>query len=46
MSFRLDVLWHEAPQFAAGLGNTVWLCGVSMILSLVLGALFLGPCMI
>ena len=43
MNFRLDVLWHEAPQFAAGFGNTVWLCGVSMILSLVLGALFLGP---
>jgi polar amino acid transport system permease protein len=43
MTFRLDVLWKEAPQFAIGLGNTVWLCGVSMVLSLVLGALFLAP---
>jgi polar amino acid transport system permease protein len=43
MTFRLDVLWKEAPQFAIGLGNTVWLCGVAMMLSLVLGALFLAP---
>jgi polar amino acid transport system permease protein len=43
MTFRLDVLWKEAPQFAAGLGNTVWLCLVAMIFSLVLGALLLGP---
>ena len=43
MTFRLDVIWKEAPQFAAGLGNTVWLCLVAMIFSLVLGALLLGP---
>jgi polar amino acid transport system permease protein len=43
MTFRLDVIWREAPQFAAGLGNTLWLCIVSMMLSLVLGALLLGP---
>jgi polar amino acid transport system permease protein len=43
MNFRLDVLWKEAPQFAAGLGNTLWLCLVSMLLSLVLGAIFLAP---
>jgi polar amino acid transport system permease protein len=43
MTFRIDVILKEAPQFAAGLGNTIWLCGVSMALSLVLGALFLVP---
>src|SRR6266851_8804824 len=43
MIFRVDVILKEAPQFAAGLGNTMWLCGVSMALSLVLGALFLVP---
>ena len=43
MTFRVDVILKEAPQFAAGLGNTVWLCGVSMALSLALGALFLVP---
>ena len=43
MTFRLDVIWKEAPQFAAGLGNTIWLCLVAMMLSLVLGALLLGP---
>ena len=43
MMFRLDVIWKEAPQFAAGLGNTLWLCAVSMIASLLLGVLLLGP---
>jgi len=43
MTFRVDVIVKEAPQFAAGLGNTIWLCGVSMALSLMLGALFLIP---
>lgn len=43
MTFRIDVIWKEAPEFAAGLGNTVWLCGVAMMLSLILGALFLAP---
>lgn len=43
MTLRFDIVWKEWPQFAIGLGNTVWLCGVSMLLSLVLGALFLAP---
>lgn len=43
MSLRLDVVIKEWPQFATGLGNTVWLCAVSMLLSLFLGALFLAP---
>jgi len=42
---RLDVIWHELPQFAIGLGNTVWLCAVSMTLSLVLGGLLMVPLM-
>jgi polar amino acid transport system permease protein len=43
MTFRADVIWQEAPQFAAGLANTVWLCGVAMVLSLLLGVLWLAP---
>lgn len=43
MTLRLDILWQEAPQFAWGLFNTVWLCAVSMALSLVLGTLLLAP---
>ena len=43
MNVRLDVIWQELPQFAVGLGNTIWLCAVSMTLSLLLGALFLIP---
>jgi polar amino acid transport system permease protein len=43
VTLRFDVVLKEWPQFATGLGNTVWLCGVSMLLSLVLGALFLAP---
>ncbi len=42
MTLRMDVIWHNAPEFLSGLANTIWLCGVSMLLSLVLGALFLG----
>jgi polar amino acid transport system permease protein len=43
VTFRGDIIWKEAGQFATGLGNTLWLCGVAMILSLILGALFLAP---
>lgn len=43
MSLRLGVLWQQAPQFAAGLGNTAWLSATSMVLSLGLGALCLAP---
>ena len=45
MNVRLDVIWHELPQFAIGLGNTVWLCAVSMMLSLVLSGLLMVPLM-
>jgi polar amino acid transport system permease protein len=43
MTFRADVIWQETPVFAAGLATTVGLCSVSMILSLILGALCLAP---
>lgn len=43
MTFRIDVIWKEAGEFASGLANTVWLCAVAMALSLVLGVLFLAP---
>src|SRR6478752_8835531 len=42
---RLDVIWRELPQFAIGLGNTVWLCAVSVTLSLLLGGLLVVPMM-
>jgi polar amino acid transport system permease protein len=45
VTFRLDVLWRELPQFAVGLGNTVWLCAASMALSLLLGILVVVPLM-
>ena len=45
MTLRFDVIWQELPQFARGLGNTVWLCAVSMLLSLLLGILFVIPLM-
>ncbi len=45
MTLRLDVIWKEWLQFAVGLGNTVWLCAVSMLLSLLLGVLFMVPLM-
>ena len=35
MTLRMEVIWKEAPQFAAGLANTVWLCGAAMALSTV-----------
>ncbi|HLX30781.1 MAG TPA: amino acid ABC transporter permease [Casimicrobiaceae bacterium] len=42
---RLDIIWRELPQFAIGLGNTVWLCAASVALSLVLGGLLVVPMM-
>jgi len=45
VTLRLDVIWNEWPQFARGLGNTVWLCAASMVLSLLLGILFVVPLM-
>jgi len=45
LKLRLDILWNELPQFALGLANTVWLCALSMVLSLLLGALLMIPLM-
>lgn len=45
MTLRLDVLWNEAPKFAGGLGNTIWLSSASMVISLVLSVLLLLPLM-
>jgi polar amino acid transport system permease protein len=42
---RLNIIWQELPQFAIGLGNTIWLCAVSMVLSLLLGGLLMVPLM-
>jgi len=43
MNLRLDIIWQEAPQFAAGLGNTVWMCAMATVLSLLFGMLMLPP---
>src|SRR5260370_8103506 len=45
LTLRLDVIWKEWLPFALGLGHTVWLCAVSMLLSLLLGVLFMVPLM-
>jgi len=45
VTFRLDIIWKELPQFGRGLGNTVWLCAVSMALSLLLAIVFAVPLM-
>jgi len=43
MNLRLDIIWQEAPQFAAGLGNTLWMCAMATVLSLLFGMLMLPP---
>jgi polar amino acid transport system permease protein len=43
MTFRIDIIWQQVPQFAIGLGNTVWMCAVAMALSLILGVFCLAP---
>lgn len=43
MSWRFDVIWEHLPDFANSLWNTVWICSVGTILSLLLGILLLLP---
>lgn len=43
MSFRFDVIWEQAPAFAAGLWNTVWICFVGTALSLAVGIALVLP---
>ncbi len=43
MSFRFDVIWEQAPAFATGLWNTVWLCAVGTVLSLIVGVVLVLP---
>jgi polar amino acid transport system permease protein len=45
MSFRYEVLWAELPLFVAGLYNTVWLCAVAMVASILLAVLLVVPLM-
>jgi polar amino acid transport system permease protein len=42
---QLAIIWDQLPQFALGLWNTVWLCLVSMVASVILGILFMIPIM-
>jgi polar amino acid transport system permease protein len=43
MSLRFDVIWEQAPAFAISLWNTVWICALGTVLSLVLGIILLVP---
>jgi len=43
MNLRFEVVWEQLPAFGEGLWNTVWLCTLTMILSLMTGILFLLP---
>lgn len=43
MTFRFEVIWEQLPTFAEGLWNTVWLCVVGMVLSLIAGIILLLP---
>jgi polar amino acid transport system permease protein len=45
MTFRFEVLWAELPLFATGLYNTVWLCAVAMVASLLLAIVLVVPLM-
>jgi polar amino acid transport system permease protein len=43
MNLRFEVIWEQLPTFVNGIWNTVWLCGLGMILSLVVGTLLVLP---
>ena len=43
MNFRFDVILEELPEFALGLWNTVWLCGLGMALSMITGIILVLP---
>lgn len=43
MNFRFEVIWQQLPTFAIGLWNTVWLCVLGTLLSLIIGILVVLP---
>lgn len=43
MNFRFEVILEQMPIFAAGLWNTVWLCIIGTILSLIVGTMLILP---
>lgn len=43
MNLRFDVVWEQAPAFAMGLWNTVWICALGTLLALLLGMLLVLP---
>ncbi|MBE9178950.1 amino acid ABC transporter permease [Oculatella sp. LEGE 06141] len=43
MNLRFEVIWNQLPMFANGLWNTVWICVVGMLLSLMAGIILVLP---
>lgn len=43
MNLRFDVIWEQAPAFAMGLWNTVWICVVGTLLAFLLGIVLVLP---
>jgi polar amino acid transport system permease protein len=43
MNFRFEVIWEQLPAFGEGLWNTIWICTLGMLLSLITGVLLLLP---
>lgn len=43
MNFRFEVIWEQLPAFGVGLWNTIWICALGMVLSMITGILFLLP---
>jgi polar amino acid transport system permease protein len=43
MNLRFEVIGEQLPTFATGLWNTVWICALGMILSLIAGIIFVLP---
>ncbi len=43
MNLRFDVIWEQAPAFAMGLWNTVWICVVGTAIAFLLGVVLVLP---
>lgn len=43
MNLRFDAIWERAPDFAIALWNTVWICSLGTVLSLLLGIVLFLP---
>lgn len=43
MTLHFDVIWEQAPAFAIGWWNTIWICGIGTALSLTVGIALVLP---